>query len=95
MIIISRLITLLFVKSLESLVELVLPLSGPDIRIAVIHYTQMLRRHIVSKSEIARIFCRQIYRKHQHALDLIYEYRTDQQAAIQNILVDLIRISPN
>ena len=43
----------------------------------------------MSESEIADL-CQQIYRKHQRALALIYEYRTDQQAAIQDILVNLI-----
>jgi GNAT superfamily N-acetyltransferase len=78
---------------LEQLAETRSITLGPDIRIAILHYTQMLRRHIVSESEIADL-CQQIYRKHQRALDLIYEYRTDQQAAIQDILVNLISEQP-
>jgi hypothetical protein len=44
----------------------------------------------VSESEIAEL-CRKIYRKHQRALDLIYEYRPDQQEAIREILENLVR----
>jgi hypothetical protein len=62
---------------------------GPDIRFAIQHYTQMLRRNIVSESEIADL-CRRIYRRHQRALDLIFEYRTDQQSAIFEIIKQLI-----
>src|SRR5581483_9628303 len=54
----------------------------------MVHYTQMLRRHIVAESEIAEL-CRRIYLKHQRALDLIYEYRPDQQAIIREILEQL------
>ena len=46
------------------------------------HYAQMLRRHIVSDSDIAEL-CRSIYQKHKQALDLIFEHRPDQQAQIK------------
>jgi hypothetical protein len=65
---------------------------GADIRTLMVHYTQMIRRHIVAESEIAEL-CRRIYRKHQHALDLIYEYRPDQQAAIRETLEELVQNS--
>jgi len=74
----------------EGLVESRASTLGGDIHTLMIHYVQMLRRHIVSESEIAEL-CRKIYRKHQRALDLIYEYRPDQQAAIREILVTLIQ----
>jgi len=67
---------------------------GPDVQTLIFHYIQMLRRHIVSDSEIAQL-CRQIYRKHQQALDLIYEHRPDLQAAIQSVLLNLIEESPD
>lgn len=66
---------------------------GADVRTLMIHYTQMLRRHIVSESEIADL-CRRIYRKHQRALDLIYEYRPDKQAEIRELLEKIIRETP-
>jgi hypothetical protein len=66
---------------------------GPDVRTLMGHYTEMLRRHIVSESEVADL-CRRIYRKHRQALDLILEYRPDQQASIAEHLTDLIRQTP-
>lgn len=65
---------------------------GADVRTLMIHYTQMLRRHIVSESEIVEL-CRKIYRKHQRALDLIYEYRPDQQAEIRELLEGIVKES--
>lgn len=75
---------------LENLVETRESTIGPDVLIAITHYNQMLRRHIVSGSEIEQL-CKRIYHKHQRALDLIYEYRPDQQEAIRKILESLIK----
>ena len=41
-----------------------------DVKTLMTHYTEMLRRHIVGDSEIAKL-ARQIYKKHEGALDLI------------------------
>ena len=79
---------------LVSLTESRASTLGPDVQTLILHYIQMLRRHIVSDSDIAQL-CRQIYRKHQQALDLIYEHRPDLQAAIQSVLLDLIEKSPD
>lgn len=62
---------------------------GADVRTLMSHYGQMLRRHIVSESEIAEL-CRRIYRKHRLALDLIFEHRPDQQVEIAEIIKNLI-----
>jgi hypothetical protein len=62
---------------------------GRDVLALMDHYKEMLRRYIVGESDIEKL-CQQIYRKHQRALDLIYEYRPDQQAAIKDFLCDLI-----
>ncbi len=51
---------------------------GGDVVTILRHYKTMLRRHIVADSEVAEL-CRKIYRKHQQALDLIFEHRPDQQ----------------
>jgi hypothetical protein len=64
-----------------------------DVRVTLNHYTQMLRRHIMSESEIAEL-CQRIYRKHRRAIDLIYEYRPDQQVAIRETLEKLITSEP-
>ncbi|MFT3894838.1 MAG: hypothetical protein QM730_24675 [Anaerolineales bacterium] len=44
-------------------------------------------------SEIAEL-CERIYRKHRRAIDLIYEYRPDQQLAIRELLEKLITNEP-
>ena len=66
---------------------------GRDVLALMEHYVEMLRRYIVGESEIEKL-CQQIYRKHQRALDLIYEYRPDQQAAIKEFLCGLIHADP-
>lgn len=78
---------------LEKIIEARKSNLGPDILVALTHYTQMLRRHIVSESEIEQL-SRKIYRKHKQALDLIYEYRPDQQESIREILETLIKSDP-
>jgi hypothetical protein len=64
--------------------------ANPDVRTLLLHYAQMLRRHIVSESEIAEL-CQRIYRKHKQALDLIYNHRPDNVAARGEFLKSLIR----
>ena len=74
---------------LENLIDAGIPTLGKDIQTLLIHYTQMLRRHIVGQSEIAGL-CRRIYHKHKRALDTIFEYRPDQQQSIREFLETLI-----
>ncbi|NOZ28513.1 MAG: PD-(D/E)XK nuclease family protein [Chloroflexi bacterium] len=62
---------------------------GADVSTLMKHYTAMLRRHIVSNSEIAEL-CRRIYRRHKRALDLIFEYRPDLQWEIAEYLKGLV-----
>jgi hypothetical protein len=66
---------------------------GRDVLALMNHYVEMLRRYIVGESEIEKL-CQQIYRKHQRALDMIYEYRPDQQAAIKDFLCELVEANP-
>ncbi|BCL83535.1 PD-(D/E)XK nuclease family protein [Ktedonobacteria bacterium brp13] len=79
---------------LERLVESRASTLGADILTLLRHYTQMLRRHIMSESDIAEL-CRRIYQKHQRALDLIYEHRPDRQTTVQMILEKLIQETPD
>lgn len=62
---------------------------GADVYTLMTHYSTLIRRHIVSDSEIAEL-CRKIYTKHKQTLDLIFEHRPDLQseiaAAIKNLL---------
>ena len=78
---------------LDSLAESRASVAEPDLRVLITHYTEMLRRHIVGDSEIARL-SQQIYRKHQRAIDLIYEHRFSHHEAISKMLTRLIRETP-
>ena len=62
---------------------------GSEVVMLLEHYAQMLRRHILSESEVAEL-CRRIYQKHRQALDLIFEHRPDQQAQIGQYARSLI-----
>jgi len=77
---------------LDSLAQSRASVSNTDLQVLVTHYTQMLRRHIVGDSEIARL-CQQIYYKHKRALDLIYEHRPDLQEEIKSVIEGLIEES--
>ena len=61
-----------------------------EVIVVLEHYTQMLRRHIVSDSDVAEL-CRSIYKQHRQALDLIFEHRPDQQAQIGEYVKLLIQ----
>ena len=83
----------LICKLIENIIQTREPTLGRDVMVLMGHYAEMLRRYIVGESEIEKL-CQQIYRKHQSALDLIYEYRPDQQAEIKDFLCELIRSNP-
>jgi len=63
---------------------------GQDVRLVASHYSDMLRRYIVGGSEVDEL-CNRIYRKHQRALDMIFERRPDQQEVLRHYLIELIR----
>jgi len=63
--------------------------SGPDVLTLVNHYLTLLRRYIVSDSDIAQL-CRQIYKKHRQALDLIFEHRPDSHSRQAEMVKGLI-----
>ena len=56
------------------------------------HYNIVLKRYIVGNSEIEKI-CKQIYKKHKPALDLIFKYKPDILNDISEYLQQLIRES--
>lgn len=62
---------------------------GPDVSTLMDHYATMLRRYIVSESEIAKL-CRQIYGRHKQALDLIFEHRPDLQWELTEFIKQLV-----
>lgn len=61
---------------------------GPDVRMAISHYIQLIRRHIVAESDIADL-CQKIWKGHKRALDLLLEHRPDLQADLAEHLVRL------
>ena len=61
----------------------------PSVNIMMEHYTTMLRRHIMTDSEIADL-CRKIYSEHREALDLIFQYRLDDREIIAQTIADII-----
>ena len=74
---------------LEKLQETRESVIGQDVHMGLAHYTQMLRRHIVSDSEAVEL-ARRIYAKHKRALDLIFEQKPDLQTDIAGELKRLV-----
>ncbi|MEH1924479.1 PDDEXK-like family protein [Nostoc sp.] len=62
---------------------------GTDVYTLMTHYSTLIRRHIVSDSEVAEL-CRKIYTKHKQALDLIFEHRPDLQLEIATRIHELV-----
>lgn len=60
-----------------------------EVRSFLQHYAEMLWRHIVEDSEIQEI-CRQIYKTHKRALDVIFEHRPDRALQVSEFLQQLI-----
>lgn len=79
----------LVADAVEAVAESRRPALDPAVHELMVHYARMLRRHIVTDSEIADL-CRRIYHRHQRALDLIFEHRPDRLAEVQAILRDLV-----
>jgi len=66
---------------------------GADVQTLMRHYAQMLRRHIMPDSDIAQL-AQRIYKKHQRALDLIFEHRPDLQSELRDYLIAMIEATP-
>lgn len=62
---------------------------GTDVYTLMTHYSILIRRHIMTDSEIAEL-CRKIYGKHKQALDLIFEHRPDLQSEIATNFYNLV-----
>ncbi len=63
---------------------------GSEVYTVMNHYVNLVRRHIVSDSEIA-LLCQKIYKQHQQALDLIYEHCPDLQLKLSEFLQQFIK----
>ena len=75
---------------LEKLCEKQKSNISDDIYVSIRHYVDLIRRHIMSESDIAQL-CRQIYKQHRQAIDLIYEHRPDFRSSIEEMLGNLIQ----
>lgn len=74
---------------LENIIENKKSLLNENVINFISHYKTILRRYIVGESEIEKI-CKQIYKKHQQALDLIFQHKPDMQKTISEYLKSLI-----
>lgn len=63
-----------------------------EVRIAITHYVKMLRRHFVSNSESVKL-AKEIYKKHQYALDYIFENKPDFRQELADLIVKNIQSS--
>ena len=78
---------------IERLLKMKASTIGDDVATVLSHYVTMVRRRVMPDREIQEL-CRRIYRKHQAALDLIFEHRTGRQAEIADALLELIEPDP-
>jgi len=67
---------------------------GTDIYTMIQHYMIMLRRHIVTDSDIAQL-CREIYKSHKTAIDLIIEHKPDIRQDLSDYLATLVNAQAN
>lgn len=79
----------LVANTVESFIAPESSTSDPSLQVLLTHYVRMLRRHVVGDSEVAQL-CRDIYRKHRQALDLIYEHRP----RFTQTLIDFLKVDP-
>lgn len=84
------------VEDIEHLLEQT-PRLETDAALVCSHYVQMVRRQIVGGSEVEAL-CKEIYEKHQHALDLLLRYRPDRRndthQFLRNLADTLIQETP-
>ena len=74
---------------IERILKMKASTIGDDVATVLSHYVTMVRRRVMPDREIQEL-CRRIYRKHQAALDLIYEHRPDRQAEIRDALLEMM-----
>ena len=58
----------------------------PDVKLLIDNYTEIIRRDILGDEELAKI-CREIYKKHKKALDLIYDNKPDKASDLRDIFL--------
>jgi hypothetical protein len=65
----------------------------PEVCALMQHYSTLINRHLMEDSEIAKL-CRDIYLKHQAALDLIYKHRPDPENQVYDFVRKLVKAAP-
>ncbi|HEY9697398.1 MAG TPA: PD-(D/E)XK nuclease family protein [Trichocoleus sp.] len=65
---------------------------GDDVYTLMSHYVSLVKRHLMSNSDIAKL-CQKIYKQHRQALDLIYEHRPDLQSEVSEFIQQIIQDS--
>lgn len=63
---------------------------GHDIHFAISQYKEIIERHIMTDTKITKL-CRDIYKEHKQALDLIFENRPDALLEIKEHLVQYLK----
>lgn len=66
------------------------PTAAPDVSTVIRHYLAMVERHIMPDSRVADLAVK-IYAKHRRALDLIFEFRPDDQSKVHDHFIDLVK----
>ena len=84
----------LICESIEEMAQNKRGYLDSEVVLVLQHYAQIIKRHIVSDSDVAEL-CRSIYQKHRQALDLIFEHRPDQQAQIGQFVKSLVLNNPS
>lgn len=79
---------------LQKSVELKKGLISQSVKFFIEQYLEILRRYIVGNFELEKI-CREIYYKHQKALDLIFEYKPDIYSEISDYITEVLEQHPN
>ncbi|MEO0373746.1 MAG: hypothetical protein AAF329_03785, partial [Cyanobacteria bacterium P01_A01_bin.17] len=62
----------------------------PEVCALMQHYSTLINRHLMEDSEIAKL-CRDIYLKHQAAIELIYKHRPNIENEVFEIIKDTVK----
>lgn len=78
--------------SLAEVLEEIATQAVPEIALTIRHYTDLLRRHIVTDPGLEDI-ARQIYQRHKEAFDFVFDCRPTSEGLL-TIIDDLLRDTP-
>lgn len=79
---------------LKKSIELKKDIISQSVKFFIEQYLEVLRRYIVGDFELEKI-CKELYYKHQKALDLIFEYKPDIYYEISEYITELLEEYPN